>query len=222
MYLTPLKTGLTMAVRKTFNEDYPEEKLRGLKVGIEYPIEPEDYPGVWVNFVEALLQVAGIDHVEINEDGTRVLRWRFEGHASYTIAAMSSLERDLIFDELVKVVAFARSSEATNVFRKYVETNNLIAMTIDFDQIEVAGDQAVPGTPWETDEMIYERSLGMQVIGEFTTNVDTGTLVPLTRITIQGRQSPSTEESPLAPINWNIDGTPIAPTSPAFDPGAWH
>lgn len=223
MYSTPLKAGLVDGLRRTFHApDYPQAKLRNLRIGIEYPVDSQEYPGIWVNFEEALLQTAGIDHKEIDEDGNVVLRWRFEGHASYTIVAMSSLERDLIYDELVRIIAFSRSSEPINAYRAYIESNDLIAMNFDWDRIEPQGENAAPGTPWDTDEVIYEKTLGMQVMGEFAVSVDTGLLVLLSRIVIDGRQVPSTEEDPDNPLRWEIDGTPIAPAPGTFDPGSWH
>lgn len=218
-YLRNLKTGLVTALKKTFDTNYPVADLQGLHVSIEYPVKAQDYPSIWVDFEEASLQNAGIDHYEVDEDGNRILRWRYQGHVSYTIAALSSLERDRIYDELVKILAFSRSAEHLSTFREFVENNEFIAMTFDFDQIEVHGNAATPGTPWETDEIIYERTVVMQVLGEFTTDVDTGNLVPLSRILIDGRETGSTEEDPTGPLHWQIDTN----NPPAiFDPSQWH
>jgi hypothetical protein len=203
-YLTKLKAGLTLALRKTFDAFYPDEKLRSLYVSIEYPIEKQQYPSIWVNFEETALHTSGVSHLEIDEDGNRILRWSYSGSVSYTIAALSSLERDLIFDELIRVIAFGRADDARNAFREYVEDNSLIAMNFNFDEVEVHGDAATPGTPWDTDEIIYERTVVMEVIGEFTTDVDTGNLVPLSKIIIDSRTAPSTESDPIDPMHWDI------------------
>jgi hypothetical protein len=227
-YRRVLKTSLVTALKRTFDGNYPEQSLREMNVSIEYPIKSQDFPSVWVNFEEGMLQTAGIDHAEVDDDGNRVLRWRFDGHASYTVAAFSSLERDRIYDELVKIMAFSRSSDHLSAFRQYVEGNDLIAMNFDFDQIEVSGDAASPGTPWETDEMMYECTLVMQVLGEFTTSVDTGSLVPLSKIIVDGREWPSTELSPQNPghieITENNPPSPYAPDTPVqpFDFSSWH
>lgn len=218
-YLRTLKTGLVVALRETFDATYPEETLRDLHVSIEYPVDQQDYPSIWVDYDDSSLQTAGIDHIEIADDGTRTLRWRFQGYATYTIAALSSLERDRIYDELVKVIAFSRSSESAGAFRQYIENNDLIALNFDFDQIEPHGSNASPGTPWQTDEMIYERTIAMQVLGEFNTNIDTGTLVPLSKIVIDGRQWPSTEANPDGLRHAEITQNNVpAP----YDPYSWH
>lgn len=220
-YIRPLKTGLVRALEKTFNANYPVADLRDIHVSIEYPMKSQDFPSIWVDYEDAALQTAGIDHVEITDSGQKVLRWRFEGYASYTIAALSSLERDSIYDELVRILAFARQSESTNNFRKEIENNALIAMNFDFDRIESHGSSATPGTPWETDETIYERTIAMQVIGEFATTIDTGTLVPLREIRVIGREAPSTE---TAPVNEHTQSITVNNPPPVYDPDLtqWH
>lgn len=214
-YRRRLKTGLVLALNKVFDANYPVEKLRGIHVSIEYPIESQHYPSIWVDFEDSVLQNAGIDHSEEDEGGGRFLRWRFEGHVSFTIASLTSLERDTIFDELVKVLAFGRSSDALNAFREFIENNEYIAMNIDFDEIQVGGNAATPGTPWETDEIIYESTVTMEVLGEFRTDVDTGDLVPLSRIVIDGRTMPSTEDAPAGPLHWQVPAQGLGS-------GDWH
>lgn len=203
-YLRELKTGLVKALRGHFGPNYSDSRLANLHVSIEYPVDQQEYPSIWVTYDDSALRNAGIDHVEIAEDGTRVLRWHFEGIANFTVAALSSLERDRIYDELVKIVAFSRGVDSVNPFRASVENSDFIAMNFDFDTIEPTPESAAPGTPWETDEIIYERGIGLQVVGEFTADLNTGNLVPLSQILIQGRLDPSTEQAPQGELDWSI------------------
>lgn len=222
-YRRLLKTALVVSLQRAFPETHPDSKLRKLHVSIEYPVEPQNYPGVWVDFEENVLQNAGIDHREQTLEGVPALRWRYEGTATYTIAAMTSLERDRVYDELVRVMAFSHASPVLNAFRQEIEDNEFVAINFNFDEILVHGSAAAAGTPWETDEMIYETTLSMQAIGEFFTEVDTGTLIPLSKISIQAREYPSTEDEPRNPMDWTIDGTPIATQPPALpDLTQWH
>lgn len=218
-YIRPLKTELVRALQKTFNANYPVTELRDIHVSIEYPMKSQEFPSIWVDYEDASLQTAGIGHFETTESGQTVLRWRFEGYASYTIAAFSSLERDSIYDELVRIMAFARQGESFGNFRKEIENNALIAMNFDFDRIESHGSSGLPGTPWETDETIYERTIAMQVIGEFAVTVDTGVLVPLTEIRVIGREAPSTEQNP---VNEHTQHITVNNPPPVYDPSAWH
>jgi hypothetical protein len=185
-YLSPLKALLVEAVLQTFDQTYPVAQFRDVHCSIEYPVEKQQYPGIWVDYDDTKpLQTAGVDHLETTVTGgttSRYRRWKFAGYASYTIAALTSLERDRLYDEMVRVLAFGDRSPATLRFRSYIESNDLMAANFDFDQIETRGNAAVPGTPWGTDEIIYERTLTMEVVGEFVSDAETGLLVPLSAI----------------------------------------
>jgi hypothetical protein len=186
MFMTHLKTALTVAMRRTFDAEYTEPDFRNTNVGIDFPVEREGYPAIWVDFIPtAQLEVAGISHIEVEEGSAGFrehTRWRFQGTASYTALAMTSLERDRLFDEVVRVMAFGREQAQTSEFRTYIEDNEFIAINIDFDQIGVAGINATGGTPWGTDEMIYEATVQLECIGEFVSDGATATLVPLSGI----------------------------------------
>lgn len=190
MYLRVVKTALTEAIRNTFSEDYDVPELRGIWASIEYPIHEHDYPGIWINYEDASnLSIAGIAHretvdpeVDPENEGREYTRWMFQGHATFTIGALSSNERDTIYDELIRVIAFGRENEQRSVFRNHIEGNDLVAMNIDFDTVEPRGDAAAPGTPWGTEQIVYERSIALQVIGEFVSDPWGGDIVPLSKI----------------------------------------
>ena len=112
----------------------------------------------------------------------RFTRWRFQGEASFTVVAMSSLERDRLYDEVVKVIAFGTESEQTSEFRTFIEDNEFLAVNFDFDEIETRGFAATLGTPWQTDEMIYEGEIAMECFGEFISDGQSQTLVPISAI----------------------------------------
>ena len=188
MYLAPLKTLLVEAVKRTFDDEYPVAEWRNVKVGIEYPIDPQDYPGIWVDYDDTdALKIAGVGQIEFAETSggpVPFTRWKFTGYASYTVVALSSFERDRLYDELVRVLAFGLLNQGTEDFRKTIEDNEFIATNIDFDTIQPRGNNAAPGTPWGTDEIIYERTLNLNVIGEFIPDNETGALLRLSAIKI--------------------------------------
>lgn len=193
-YLTVLKTALVQAIRACFDGDYPEEDFRDVHTSIEFPDDEQHYPGIWVNYTDsAPLQSAGIGHEEFTEPNLpegyvrMFTRWRFQGTAAFTVVALSSLERDRLYDEMVRVIAFARDSDQVPEFRAYIESNEFIAMNGNFDTIEVGGNSAAPGTPWGTDEYIYEITLNIDVLGEFVSDGSTGSLAPLSMIRVIGR-----------------------------------
>lgn len=218
------------ALRATFTSTYPQPDFRSVWVSIEYPIEKASYPGLWVDYSDSdELRVAGIDHheyVELSDGPHRVTRWRFGGEVTVTVVALSSLERDRLFDEVVRTFAFARENTAVSAFRDRIEQNDLMAMNINFDTLRVFGDNAAPGTPWETEEIIYEKSVSMDVIGEFVGDPSTGALVRLSQIRVTGYPRGTPEPAfPDHPVDDVLDpGLPGA--TPAdftvFDPGVWH
>lgn len=188
MYLAPLKTLLVEAVKRTFGDSYPIAEWRGVKVGIEYPIDPQDYPGIWVDYDDTdTLKIVGISHLEFAETNlgpVPITRWKFSGYASYTIVALSSFERDRLYDEFVKVLAFGLLDPDTSIFRQTIENNEFIATNVDFDTVQPRGNNAAPGTPWGTDEIIYERTLNVNILGEFIPDTRNGALYRLSEINL--------------------------------------
>jgi hypothetical protein len=220
MYLTALKSAVVEALRKTFGPEYPEPDMRNLHVSIEYPDTPQAYPGVWINYEDTgPLERAGIDHREIVIDSSgshEVTRWRFSGSLSFTVAAFSSFERDRLYDEMVRVLAFA-SVDQTNAstFKAIMENNDFLGINVQYDVLQPSGDAASPGTPWgSTDETIYEKTLSADVIGEFVSDPSTSNLVLLSEIQVEGYRDG--EPVPDFPdIVGNGSGVP-------FDPSSWH
>jgi hypothetical protein len=194
-YLRIIKTGAVDAIQQAFAISYPEQDAAGgvqsPHVSIDYPVEAGAYPGIWVDFEVTMLQTAGIDHTEMLEDGTVLTRWRFQGYAVFTIVALNSNECDGIYDQLVALTAFAAQSEVPSVFRQVIDANGLVNTTWSYDTVEGRGQSAAPGTPWGTTEIIYERGIGLKVIGEFVTSpaAPDYELVPLSKIIISAQET---------------------------------
>jgi len=218
VYRVPLKAAIVEAMRNTFDTSYPVTDFQNLWVDIEYPNQPQNYPGIWVNYEDTgVLKIAGINQIEVVQDanGThQVTRWRFEGEISFTVGAMSSLERDRLFDEIVRVLGFARV-DATNAseFRNTIENNDFLGININYDVLNVSGDAAQPGTPWGTEETIYELTLSADLIGEFVSDPGTNNLVLLSAIQVQGYHDGT--PAPNFP-----DQTPT-PEGALWSPNAW-
>lgn len=211
MYLVPLKTAIVEALRATFDADYPQADFQKLQVSIEYPATQAEYPGLWVNYEDTdEVQIAGIGHKEfISKPGdvySEVTRWRFAGTISITCVAMTSLERDRLYDEVVRTFAFGRENQSLSAFRDKIETNDFIAMNVNFDNLQPYGDNQSQGTPWQTDEYIYEKSLSMEVIGEFVGDPSTMDLVKLSAVVVEGTPLPTQTspwpESPVGSGGW--------------------
>lgn len=195
-YLTVLKTAIVDALRQTFASDFVPGEFRDLYVGIEYPIEPQHYPGIWVNYEDQdSLTIAGVDHREYVLDDPddpestphEVTRWLFSGEVVLTFAALTSRQRDALYDQFVRVFAFSRVEQASTEFRRLIETNPFVALNGNWDELRPHGDAAAPGTPWGSDdEVIYEKSIGFDVEGEFVSDWTRNSLARLAQIIVIG------------------------------------
>jgi hypothetical protein len=211
MYLVELKTLLTRSMRQVFDATYPNAQFRNLRIGIEYPNARTDYPGIWVDF-EPTGDIEIANRKEYSVDpvsGTSRMnmRWYYKGYATYTLVALTSLERDLLFDEVTSVFAFDKVSDEAAKFRASIESNDLIAANFDFDKIGQRGFAANPGTPWGTDEVVYEVTVAMGCFGEFISDPGSATLVPLSAVKV---------------FEWNDQQTdPTLGPPESLDPTEW-
>lgn len=206
MFLLPTKTLVTRGLRNAFDVAYPVEQFRDLHISIEMPIEKQHYPSIWVDFEPSdQLRTAGVDHKEYieTEDDTfkDVRRWRFAGFIAYTVVAMESAVRDMLFDEVVKVIAFGQQDPVRVRFRETIEANDLIGLDIDWDEIALSGFTATPGTPWGTDEVIYEATARVECVGEFISLPGSEELVPLTEV-VPYPYAEEVESDPTTPGGW--------------------
>lgn len=223
MYLSRLKSAVVEALHTVFGDSYPNLDFRGTFVSIEYPLDRQNYPSIWVNYDDRdSLSIAGIDHREFitDDSGTHeVTRWTFSGTVSLTAVALSSRERDALFDELVRIYAFSRIEEDPSQFRTMIENNDFVGVVVNWDLLRPSGDAAAPGTPWGTeDEVIYEKSLAFDVEGEFVSDPATNDLVLLRAITVQGDELDSHGDVSSS-LNLLVDSETVHTT---FDPHQWH
>lgn len=188
-YLRTIKTTAVQAVQQSFTSRYPEPDADGGTarqpfVSIEYPVEEANYPAVWVDFETAELRNVGIAYTQVDAHNNAYARWRFTGHAVFTIVALSSNERDMIYDQMISMTAFAAQSSFPSTFRQVVEAAPLVASVWSYDTIEERANAAAPGTPWGSMEVIYERGFALQVYGEFVTDPYSQALVLLEGIDV--------------------------------------
>lgn len=217
MYRVALKTAVVEALASVFTDSHPNLDFRGNNkplVSIEYPMLESHYPALWVQYADdSEITIAGIGHTEqvvdeANEVVGTASRWKFAGAVTITVAALSSQERDRLFDEVVRIFVGARFNPALSSFRQRIESNDLVAINANFDDIEPFGDASPMGTPWGTDEIIYEVSLRFDVIGEFVTDILLTELVPLSQVKfidyVEGSPEP----------DWPGPGSSTAPSTP--------
>lgn len=203
-YLRVIKTTAVEAIQQAFLARYPAPDPDGgdkpVFVSVEYPVEEASYPAVWVDYEGGELRTVGIAYTETDAGGNAFARWRFAGHVTFTVVALSSNERDMIYDQLVAMTAFAAQSEFPSKFRQVVEAAPLVASVWSFDTVEDRPPAAAPGTPWNTMDVIYERGFAIQVLGEFVSDPNTAELVSLTEIQVVATPEGQPDQSSVIDI----------------------
>lgn len=209
MFLERTITIFTEALKAVFDDEHPAEIMRGLDVRVDYPLEIENYPCLWVNFTPiGTVRNVGVGHVEYNavgEDMKRFFRWNFSGTLEITIAALTSLERARMTDWVAKTIAFGRPADTTTPmadFRRMVDQNDLIGLRMMWESFTISGAAETPGTPWGTDDIIYENTVTLTVEGEFAMDPDNATLVPLSAIVVEDTESDTPVEPPPYDDGW--------------------
>lgn len=205
MFLRETSTIAVEALRTVFDSAHPVTEYQGLWVSIEFPMAKANYPGIWVEFeTTAPLQTAGIDHKEVAADGQgverEVRRWRFAGRLMFTVAAMTTGERDKLADELIKVLASGMANPRLARFRQAIEHNDLIGLQPNWDRMDPSSPSSGPGTPWGSDEYIFDRTITMEVQGEFVSDPaeDESPLVPLSAVKVYHRAEGEPWPEPMA------------------------
>lgn len=194
MFLYQLKTALTLALRQVFTATYPVADFANLPVTIEFPYTEQEYPGVWVTWEPVgAISRGGIDNYQMTpwaptdlaSNPNDLFRYRFSGNSLFTVGALTSLQRDRLHDELLRVFLVS-TDPSVESFRQYVEDNPYIAMQMDFDNVNVRGMSENPGTPWGTNDFIYECTLAIETYGEFIADRELSQLVVLSQINSTG------------------------------------
>lgn len=199
MFLDATKATLVKGWRQTFDGSYPIKEFQDLHVSVQYPEDITNFPGLLVDLqiTEPLISVA-IDPREFEpyEDPDTletsylqpVRRWQFAGYAEFTIYSLSTIERDRLFDECIKVLAMGDVTSNRSRFRQLVEGDDAgdgyIGMHLQWDRITVTSIVDAAGTPWGTQDMVSEATLRVEMHGEFVSDRDTGTPVPLSGVAI--------------------------------------
>jgi hypothetical protein len=220
MFIADLLTIWGEALAAVFDAEHPNERLRDIPISTDYPLREVDYPGLWINFsMQGAVRNMGIGHVEYEpatdavtgDEGFReIYRWTFGGVIEITVATLGNLDRALLLDEVMRTLAVARSGRnIEGDFREAVENNDLIGMTCTWEELTLTGFGEQQGTPWGTDDVVYEATVSMPLIGEVMLEAHTGVLLPLSAVVI----SPETDPAVL-PV-------PDPEAGPQPVPGQW-
>lgn len=171
-FIVNIKTAIVTALRNTLdNKDYPDSKIRGIQIHMEYPVKEADYPGIWVEFILTKLTAASIGGQYYLKDDVLTQQWLFEGTIRLTILALSNYERDVYASQLLQMLAFGPMNPISGIFHEYLKSaDSKIGIAINSDTLSIGGQQTAFGTPWDDEQIYYQDTYSMQCIGEMDSN----------------------------------------------------
>lgn len=158
-----------------------EENLK-FNVSIEYPLEEDKYPGVWVQFaIEDLVRSGlGEDYHEKDANGNwvSIRQWMFDGRITLVTAALSAKDCDRLSDAVIAQLAFSRAPDQVirnpRVDNRQMRglwtelmNNPYVSMTLGTDRIESGGLTVTNGVPWAQNIMLYENNFSIKCHGQF-------------------------------------------------------
>jgi hypothetical protein len=222
MFLTATKVAIVESLRAVWwtdgnigqqTHDYnPElddnDRPLPRRITIEYPEEPHDWPFILVQVHPRVIEWTGVMPDEIvdaaegsDQPAFKLIRQgRFEASCVLQIMALTSGERDKMWDNLVKLLLMGRKRDATRNFFTTLEEHDLVGITIIEGTVEPVGDTVSMGTPWDPELISYEASIQFDMVGVFYADEYNEDLVPLTEaavyeyISFEGNTEPN--ESP--------------------------
>lgn len=201
MFIVAAKTAIVEALRSVWYVSESDNQLNAdlkasdrpypRRVTIEFPEEPEDWPFILVQLRPTLISWTGITPDEIVNAGTedhpsykRIRQGRFEASCMLQIFALSSEERDRMWDNIVNLLLLGRTRNPTDNFYSIIDTHDLIGMTIMEGSIRPVGDSITMGTPWDPEVLTYEATVEFDITGIFYADEFNTDLITLTEAKI--------------------------------------
>jgi len=174
------------ALRKTFDNDYPDTSLRNLYIGPDFQYERSKYPAIIIRFEPTTVRNLGMGHYVVDTDNQGFDRiyhqWYFEGSIAFTVWALSSYQRDVLLDNIMDVIAFGRYKTNTSAFYNEIYDDDFITLNMQTEDIR-PGTNSTSEVPWQAEnEQFYTGSWWTQVTGHFYSDGTTGALVPIRQI----------------------------------------
>jgi len=163
-------------------------------VTIEYPVAEVEWPAVFVQFRPTTTQHTGLNPdtyspIVVNGVTTsweNIRQGYFEGAFDLQILAMSSEERDRIWETLINLFLMYDMSVGSTALYNSIANDNLIAMTLLPGQVQQVGDTVSPGTPWSPEELTYEATVRVRCVGQFYEDKYNQVLLPISSVTLTG------------------------------------
>lgn len=182
-YKTYLNKSIVEGLRTVYGS-HPDLLIRNTKVTLEFPNTKENYPTIVVRFLEGTVSNAGVGHAEFissdpDEENSEVSthiefkHYFYKGNIEFRIYALSTLDRDLISDSLVQVLAMGDVLAYTRPFKIRVYSRTATPQSpwnfinLNTDILNSNGDSQLPA-PWGPEDVqVFQTGYRIGVFGEF-------------------------------------------------------
>lgn len=201
MFITATKVAIVEALRSVWFADQntsqeahiyrsdlsPNDRPFPRRITLEYPEESTDWPAILVQVRPHVITWTGItpDEIVTVADGTgqpqykRIRQGYFEATCMLEILALTSEERDRIWDNLVKLLMMGRKRAPTKNFHDTLASHDLVGITANEGSVRPLGDSIGMGTPWNPELITYEAAIEFDMTGVFYADEYTEELVPI-------------------------------------------
>lgn len=182
-YSTFVKRTVIEALQGAF-KNHPDKTIAGTKVGINKSHETAEYPSVIVKLYEREMPNAGVGHAEYIQDPNSIIpqyikyyHRLYKGDVEFAVYALSAVDRDVIRDGLVEVLAMQDVTTGGNAFiqRLYDQNNdhpygNWHYPVLNLDLITGYGEQETMPAWGPEDALLYQVTYRVPIFGEFYSN----------------------------------------------------
>jgi hypothetical protein len=169
VYKRVVKLAVVEALRTTFDAAFDHE-LAPRRIDIEYPEDSSDWPALLVQWRGTEPAWVGIDpdiEYDLGDGNVRSAREiSFTGDVEIMVLALTSGERDRLWDNVMEMITMGRKRENTRRFFDVIESHEYVHIQVIESRVADLGESAGVGTPWGSDEIAYEASLRFSVIGQ--------------------------------------------------------
>lgn len=184
-YKYGIKEQVVTAMRPDFGSEYPDPQLAGrVHVLTSYPVTMEQFPAVYVDYIEDRVYNAGVGHKE-KDDTDKFREYKhffFEGSLSFKGLARNPLDRDLLSAGLINIIGFT-PVEFGDFFTR-VHDGDFVRIQLNTDTIRNGGDGVVP-VEWQgKNERIFTTTYTIRVLGDFYSDSWTGQLIEIDQVGI--------------------------------------
>lgn len=217
-----VKSATVLALRDALSNITLADSDQAINISLEYPLEPLNYPSIFVQFSVSKLNRSGVGHeVQVQDPDTQewsfIQEWTFMGRITLQILALSSVDRDQLADSVISSLAFARPPELlltkpqadTKQHRGLItalDENPYVAMALQLDVILPGGQTVSQGTPFAENWLTYEDSYSFDLVGQFNLQYSHDGMYTLARIDASPVVSPTSY-----PYNGQIWQPPVGP-----------